>query len=505
MTATDAQVRIAMNERKKGRTLGQAAAKANLRDRDTVAKYEKQGKLPSELKKPRTYLTRPDPFAEDWPSVQPMLVDAPSLEAKALFEWMCAKYPGRYAEGQLRTFQRRVSVWRALEVPKMVTLEQERVPGEMMQTDGTSMNKLKVTIQRAKFDHLLIHCVLPYSNWEWGIVAQSESLVALMGGFQSALRELGYVPKLHQTDNTTAATHNLKAIAGDAERAESGRVYNTDYLALLQHHGVQPRTTHLGSPDENGDIEAANGALKRALEQHLVLRGSRDFESLEAYEHFLHEVMRRRNELRAERLADELAAMKELKSELLPEMREYRPRVSGSGTIRVLENVYSVPSGLKGRLVVVRVFEWYIAVYFGNRLVQQMPRLVGKKQSHINYRHVLPTLLRKPGGFRQYRFREDMFPTPVFREAWEALDGRKSPRRADIAYLKILKMAADHLETDVELALKLVLETDEPWDDESIAKLVQPPQSPVPHIDCGQVDLSEYDKLMDREGERDAA
>ena len=76
---------------------------------------------------------------------------------------------------------------------------------------------------------------------------------------------------------------------------------------------------------------------------------------------------------------------------------------------------------------------------------------------------------------------------------------------AGIAYLKILKLTVDHLETDVELALKLVLETDDPWDDESIAKLVQPPQSPVPHIDCGQVDLSEYDKLMDREGERDAA
>ena len=183
MTATDAQVRIAMSERKKGRTLGQAAAKANLRDRETVSKYEKLGKLPSELKRRRTYRTRPDPFAEDWQSVQRMLEFAPTLEAKALFVWLCHEHPGRYGEGQLRTFQRRVGIWRALEMPKMVTLEQERVPGEMMQTDGTSMKKLNVTIQRAEFDHLLIHCVLPYSNWEWGTVAQSESLLALMGGF----------------------------------------------------------------------------------------------------------------------------------------------------------------------------------------------------------------------------------------------------------------------------------------------------------------------------------
>jgi hypothetical protein len=61
MTATDAQVRLIMRERRKGRTQEQAAVKANLRSRKTVSKYEQLGKLPSELKQARTYRTRPIP------------------------------------------------------------------------------------------------------------------------------------------------------------------------------------------------------------------------------------------------------------------------------------------------------------------------------------------------------------------------------------------------------------------------------------------------------------
>ena len=62
MTAADTQVRIIMQERNQGRTQEQAAAKANLPSRKTVAKYQLLGKLASELKKRRPYRTRTDPF-----------------------------------------------------------------------------------------------------------------------------------------------------------------------------------------------------------------------------------------------------------------------------------------------------------------------------------------------------------------------------------------------------------------------------------------------------------
>jgi|APSaa5957512622_1039677.scaffolds.fasta_scaffold25764_1 transposase InsO family protein len=498
MTATDAQVRIIMRERSKGKTQEQAAAKANIRSRKTVRKYERQGKLPSELRKPREYRTRSDPFDEDWHEVEALLKNAPALEAKTLFEWLCEQHPEKYQEGQLRTFQRRVSAWRALNGSKVLTLEQVHQPGEVLQTDGTWMNELGITIDRQGFSHILIHSVLPYSNWEWGRVVQSESLLAIRMGLQSALVKLGHIPNIHQTDNTTAATHNL----GPAlkEKCLSERGFNEEYLQLMTHYGIKPRTIHVGNPNENGDVESSNGAFKRAVKQHLLLRGSCDFESLDAYEIFLWQIMEKRNALRSERLAEELTVMRPLNVELWPQMREIKPRVNGAGIVRVGSNGYSVPSGLKGKRVTLRVYEWQIEVWYANKWVETLPRLTGNNKVHINYHHVINTLLCKPGGFRNYRYRDDLFPRLVFRQAWEYLDRRLSPRKADIAYLRILKLAAGGLETDVAAVLEDVLSSGGHWDDRTVAAHVQPEPAAIPDLLQPAVDLGEYDRLLHQEG-----
>ena len=498
MTATDAQVRLMMKERREGKTQEQAAVKANLRSRKTVGKYEKLGKLPSELKQPRKYRTREDAFSEAWGTVEKMLEEAPGLEAKALFEWLQEQQPGKYQEGQLRTFQRRVSNWRVLKKEQLLSLEQVRKPGEVLQTDGTWMNDLQIMIGGEHFAHLLIHSVLPYSNWEWGRVAQSESLLALRLGLQSALVKLGRVPKIHQTDNTTAATHTLGPQTRDKSLEERG--FNQEYLQLMAHYGLEARTIHVGNPNENGDVESANGSLKRAVEQHLLLRGSRDFESLEAYEAFLYGIMEKRNAGRGTKLAEELAVMKPLQVEPWPAMRESQVKVGNNGILRVGGNGYSVPSGLMGRRVRVRVYEWQIEVWYANQLVERLPRLTGIRRYQINYRHVIDSLLRKPGGFRNYRYREDLFPRTVFRQAWEALASRLPPRKADLAYLRILKLAAGGLETDVAEALKLVLRSKNKWDDQTVAELVQPttPRA-VPQLTQQSVELSVYDQLLHQE------
>lgn len=97
-----------------------------------------------------------------------MLCEGPELEAKALFEWMCEQKPGWYRTGQLRIFQRWVERWRVLNQSQVASLAQVRLPGEMIQLDGTWLTELGVMIQGEPFKRLLIHCVLPYSNWEWG-------------------------------------------------------------------------------------------------------------------------------------------------------------------------------------------------------------------------------------------------------------------------------------------------------------------------------------------------
>ena len=497
MTSTDAQVRIVMKERNKGRTQEQAAAKANLRSRLTVGKYERLGQLPGELKQPRTYRTRENPFGGDWPELEKMLEQAPELDAKTLFEWLCERQPEKYQEGQLRTLQRHVSTWRALHGQKVAVLEQCHRPGEVLQTDGTWMNTLGITLGGRAFPHLLIHSVLPYSNWEWGRVAQSESLLAIRLGLQSTLAQLGHVPAVHQTDNSTAATHQLGPEARDQSLAERG--YNEGYLQLMTHFGMEPRTIHVDAPNENGDIEAANGAFKRAVDQHLWLRGNRDFADPLDYERFLWHLLDKRNTPRQARLAEELAVMKPLTMGLLSDHQEIRPRVSAAGTIRVLNNVYSVPSGLIGKLVTARILEWQIEIWYANQRVDTFPRLIGLKRHQVNYRHVVDTLLRKPGGFRDYRYRDDLFPRSVFREAWEALQRRLSPRRADLAYLRLLKLAASGSEQEVATVLAELLATASTWDDTTVAARLSSAPAVMPALQPGTVNLADYDQLLGRE------
>jgi hypothetical protein len=494
MAATDAQVEVAMKERLKGRTQQQAAVKANLRSRKTVAKYERLGCRPSELKTVRTYATREDPFAGDWEEVEAKLASAPELEAKALFQWLCREHPGRYQEGQLRTFQRHVHRWRAQHVEASVSLPQLRRPGELMQTDGTWMNRLGITIAGAAFPHLAIHSVLAYSNWEWAYVARSESTQAVLEGIRRAVRELGHVPLCHQTDPASAAAHMLY------EDGESATILQADYAALLGELGIEARVTHVDSPDENGDVEAANGAFKRAVEQELLLRGSRDFASIEAYQGFIHEVLRRRNANRRDRLVEELAVMRPLTWLPAPVVKQMRVRVSEAGTIRFTNNSYSVPSRLVGEHVLVRATEWMLEVWYGGQCVECIPRLVGRNRHRIQYRHVIDSLLSKPGGFADYRYRDDLFPTMVFRRAWDELRRRMPHRRADLAYLRILKLAATTLESDVANVLEALLVEGGDWSDATVQARLQPTTPSVPVVTRPDVDLGEYDELLNAEG-----
>jgi len=493
MTTTNAQVRIIMRERNKGRTQEQAAASANVCSRKTVAQYERSGQFPSERVEPRQYRTRTDVFAADWPTLETMLRDAPSLEAKALFEWLCEQHPGQYQEGQLRTLQRRVAQWRALHQEQAAVLEQVHRPGEVLQTDGVWLTELGITLQGEPLAHLLIHSVLPYSNWEWGRVAQSESLNAIRLGVQSTLQQLGAVPQYHQTDNSGAATCRPGA---DAETGTGGRAYTEGYLQLLSHYGMEPRTTHRRSPQENGDVEGSNGGLKRALEQHLLLRGSRDFATLADYEAFVQSVLTRHNQARQERLAEELAVMHPLPTTQLVTHTHQHVRVARTSLIRVQNNVYSVPTSLIGQYVNVHIHEWHLEIYYQSCCILEVPRLIGARQHRINYRHIITSLLRKPGGFRDYRYREALFPTLVFQQAWEYLNQRHAPRKADLIYLRILHLAARHLEADVAAALACLLETAEPWDDTTVAELVQPQRPATPVLAPLTVDLQPYDQLL---------
>ena len=493
MTVTDLQVRKLMKELNKHGNLSLASIKAGM-NRKTGAKYQNSGKLPSESgPAERGYQTRPDPFAQDWALIEAKLKLAPALEGKALFEWLMEQSPGRYEPGQLRTFQRRIKLWRSTMGPdKEVFFAQDHRPGEAMQVDGTWATELGVTINGELFEHMLCHTVLPYSNWEWATVCRSESLLALRRGIQSALFRLGCMPASVQTDNSTAATHDLKS---------GQRGFNEEYVRFVKHFGMTPRTIAIGKSNQNGDVESANNALKKRLKQHLILRGSTDFKSVEAYETWLWEMIGKNNALRTKRLNEELAVMKKLVVSRLREHKDETVRVSRESTIRVMQNTYSVPSRLSGEKVKVRIFDERLELFYGGRKQLTLERLLGSGKHRINYRHIIWSLVRKPGAFARYRYREDLFPSLLFRKTYDRLnDALGSGYKTDHEYLRILHHAAAVSESDVEAALELLFANSQLPLADQVKALVEPRQPKVSEMKPYEIDLGEYDGLLSATG-----
>jgi hypothetical protein len=313
-------------------------------------------------------------------------------------------------------------------------------------------------------------------------------MLALKRGVQAAVFQLGRVPEYHQTDNSSSATHRL----------ETGkREFNGKYEALMNHLGMTPRTTAVGEKEQNGDIEAMHRAFKRRLEQHLLLRGSRDFESVEAWEKWLQAIVRKANGPRSKRLSEELAVMRVLDVHRLAEYEEQEVRVKQGSTIRVKNNTYSVPSRLKGEKVRVRVYDDRMEVYYGGVHQMTADRLLGEGGHSINYRHIIWSLVRKPGAFERYRYREDLFPTPVFRQAYDMLaDTLASTRKADIEYLRTLHLAASTMECEVEVALHLLLADGTVPLAEAVKNLVVREKPEIPDVKPLIPNLEEYDSLL---------
>jgi transposase len=489
----DGEIKLLLDERGKGVSQKVAAARAGVSER-TARKYEQAGKLPSQLKKPRTHRTRDDPFAGDWPWVEAQIREDPALQAKTLFALLCAAFPGRYQEGQVRTLQRHVQAWRVRHGPgQEIMFPQLHQPGRMAQSDFTSMNALGVSLAGTPFPHLVYHLMLTYSNVEAVRVCFSESFEALAEGLEACLWQIAGVPQWHRTDNLTAAVRDLDR--------EGLHEFTENYRALMAHYGMQPSANTAGQAHQNGDVEQSHFRFKQAVDQALRVRGSRDFSDRGAYERFLSELVRQRNLTRSERFEAERAALRPLPAAPLDFTRELTVRVSRFSLIRVLLNHYSVPSRLIGATLKVRVRSETLELYHGPVPVLSLPRLSGRNRHRIDYRHLIWSLVRKPGAFANYCYREELFPTTVFRCAYDSLLEAK-PTKADAEYLRLLHLAASTSEADVDLAIKLLLEGGRTPTFEAVRELAGSNKpAAAPAIAKATIDLSEYDTLLASRGQ----
>jgi transposase len=487
LITTDEQVRRLMKlSRENNLPLVTAAAKAGMGEK-AARKYLRSGLLPSHMKKPRDWRTREDPFVDVWSEAEALIKEEPKLEALTVFRELQRCHPGEFQDGQLRTFQRRVRVWRGLYGPDVeVFFPQIHQPGIQGQSDFTSMNSLDVTLGGLFFPHLLYHFVLPYSNHEYVETCFSESFESLSTGLQNALWSIGRVPAgHHRTDNLSAATF----------KGEERREFTESYMALMRHYGMTPTKNQPGKSNENGDVEQAHYRIKERVDQALLLRGSRNFVDRGEYNDFLRKIFRERNLGRNKRLQEELAVMQPLPSHRLNDFREYTVPVSSWSTVQVARNTYSAPSRLMRYEVTARLHAERVELYFAGQRVAEMGRLRGRGKARIDYRHVIGSLVRKPGAFENYRYREEMFPSTVFRQAYDRLvndDSRHASRR----YLEILEWAALNSEAAMEGSLRQLLDAGEELDLDRLVEMSECPVAEPLDIHIPLPDMATYDELL---------
>ena len=484
---TDQQVRRLRMLSKRERTRAIAATKAGMSE-NTARKYLKTSELPGERVRPRTWRTRECPFEGHWSEITEYLTTNPGLEAKTIFEDLQRRYPNKWPDGQLRTLQRRIKVYRAVAGPaKEVFFPQTHKAGELGAFDFTNMNNIGITIMKESFEHLISHFVLTYSNWEHGEICYSESFESLSEGMQSSLWELGGVPYDMRSDNLSAAVH----------KDCNPEVFTERYKQLLKHYGMNGNKIQPGRANENGDIEQRHNRFKNALKQALMLRGSSDFESIDEYRLFLRQLFARLNSGRKARLKEELNVLRPLPYRKLDTHKVMELKVGPSSTIHLLHNTYSVNSRLIGERIKALAYSDHVEIWYAQRKVDTLPRVRGEIKQKINYRHIIEWLVRKPGAFNNYRYREELYPSSHFRMAYDSLKGRVG-NNASKEYVKILNLAFAEGEAKVEKAIQDIMGAGGIISSAAVEALVKNMGDDIstPEVTVAGVDLSEYDALL---------
>jgi hypothetical protein len=400
-----------------------------------------------------------DPLEGYWEDdLLPLLENDSGLQAITLLRHLQDLHPMVFPDDRIRrTLERRVRRWRALKGPERdIIFRQTPEPGYMAQSDFTHADELGVTIAGQTFPHLLYHFVMVYSRWEHvGVVLGGESFTALAENLQQALWSLGGAPQNHRTDSLSAGFRNLTA----DQREDITKRYN----AFVGHYGMDASRNNRGEAHENGAVESQNRHLKKALDQALILRGSRDFACIEDYRRFVDMLVARRNRQRATAVQAERAHLKPLPQRRTTDFTELVVPVTRTGGFLVKSIFYSAPSQLIGQRLRVHLYDDRIEAFLGGTLVVSHPRARrrgdGLRVHVINYHHVIHALRRKPQALWNSIYRDSLFPRTEYAAAWTVLQ-QDLPRRDACRRMVDLLFIAHDRTCEVELAHLLTADLD---------------------------------------------
>lgn len=489
---TDQQMRLFMTLRQT-HSVPIAAAKAGL---STATGYRLQSDpTPPSHKKSGRSRRRPDPLADIFDAeVVPLLQFSPGLRPVAVWEELLRRHP-HLGSGVRRTLERRIRSWRAEHGPEQeVMFRQVHAPGKMGLSDFTDMARLGATVAGEPLDHRLYHFRLAYSGFEHAhVVLGGESYVALAEGLQNALWSLGGAPEEHRTDSLSAAFKNLD------RSAEADLTDRVD--ALCRHYGMTPSRNNKGVAHENGAIEGPHGHLKRAIEDALIMRGSRDFEDLGAYRRFIDEIVGRINARNAKRIDVERASLSPLPARRTTDHEETIVRVTSSGGFLLKKVFYTVPSRLIGHQLRVRLYDDRLELLLGSTFLSELPRgraAPGGNHAHVvSYHHVIHSLRRKPMALMGLIYRDQLFPRQAFRDMFAAMLEQTSDREACRTMVDLLALAHDrNCEADLAAQIEEDLRQNRLPDIAALRVLFAPAPDSLPWVEVRLASLSSYDRLL---------
>jgi transposase InsO family protein len=473
-------------------TASVAAAKAVF-STATAYRIEQDPRLPSQKKAPRGR-RRQDPLAAVWESeIVPLLKGVPGLRPVAILDEIRRRHP-EIGAGIRRTLERRVRSWRAFNGPEQdVIFRQEHPPGRLGLSDFTGMSDRGVSIAGVQLDHRLYHFRLAFSGWEHGhVVLGGESFVALAEGLQNALWALGRAPLQHRSDSLSAAFRNLD----DDTRQDQTRRYE----ALCAHYRMEPTRNNRGVAHENGSIESPHGHLKQAIEDALLLRGSRDFDTLDADRRFIDEIVGRRNARNAKRLDLERSALQALPARRTSDYEETIVTVTSTSGFTLRKVFYSVPSRLIGHRLRVRLYDDRLECFLGATPLMTLrrgrPHPSGKHGHVIDYWHVIHALHRKPMALLNLVYREQLFPRRAYRRAFETLlanDGEKPACRTMVGLLALAHDCA--CEAELAEIIEAELDAGRRPDLDALHRRFAPGSAATPDITVELMPLYLYDEL----------
>jgi len=460
-------------------------------------------RLPSEKRMPRER-RRPDPLADVFDAdVVPMLKASPGLRAVAILEELLRRHP-ELGLGIRRTLERRIRQWRALHgAEREVIFRQVHEPGRMGLSDFTDMSVLGVTVAGQPLPHRLYHFRLVFSGFEHGhVVLQGESFVALATGLQDALWSLGGVPHEHRTDSLSAAFRN--------RAPEVEEDWSTRYDALCGHYGMAASRNNRGVAHENGAIESPHGHLKRAVEDALLLRGSRDFDTIADYRAFIDALVGRRNARNRKRIDVERAVLRPLPMRRAEDGEQAMVTVTSSGGFMLRRVFYTVPSRLIGHRLKVRIHDDRIDVFLGGTPLMTLPRGRGygaDRRGHVvDYRHVIHALRAKPGALPGLVYRDQLFPRDAYRRLYDAAMEALPERAACKLVVGALAIAHERgCEADLAALIDASLDAGAIPDLADLRARFAPDPEALPQVTVTLTPLSAYDVLTAAPAEEGAS